>query len=344
MPDWRLTRLNGEFCLTFERDGKRVRRRLGTTDARQAQLIAPAVYAELNRPKGTTVAELWSAYVADREGRAVVGTMAHTWKALAARFGTRDGQSITKEDCRAHTTERRANGISDGTIHTELGHLRTVLKWAENGRLIERAPHIERPSKPAPKERYLTHEEAHRVITAAHAPHVRLAMHLMIATAARVTAILELTWDRVDFTRRQIQLRDPNDKTRRKGRATVPMNDTVLAALRDARQGAMTDYVVEWAGKPVKSLKKGIASAARAAGVSGVSAHVFRHTAAVWMAEAGVPMEEIAQFMGHSNVNVTRGTYARYSPAHLRKAADALDLGFYVVPPGSQKPTKRNIR
>lgn len=344
MPDWRLTRLKGEFCLTFEKDGKRVRRRLGTADPRQAQLIAPAVYAELNRPTGTTVAELWIAYVADREGRAVVETMRHTWKALNERFGPRDGQSITKEDCRAHTAERRSRGISDGTIHTELGHLRTVLKWAENGRLIDRAPHIERPSKPEPKDRYLTHDEAQRVIAAAHAPHVSLAMRLMIATAARVTAILELTWDRVDFERRQIQLRDPNDRTRRKGRATVPMTDGICAALRDAKAGAMTDYVIEWAGRPVKSLKKGIASAARDAGVDGVSAHVFRHTAAVWLAEAGTPMEEIAQYMGHSNVNVTRGTYARYSPDHLRKAASALDLGLYVVPPGSARPAKRNIR
>lgn len=344
MPEWRLTRLKGQFCLTFERDGKRVRRRLGTTDARQAHLLAPAVYAELTRPQGSTVAELWAAYITDREGRAVVATMHHTWKALKDRFGMRDGHSITKEDCRAHVAERRANGISDGTIHTELGHLRTVLKWAENGRLIDRAPHIERPSKPAPKERYLTRDEVHRVINAAKAPHVRLAMHLMIATSARVTAILELTWDRVDFERRQIRLKDPGDMTRRKGRATVPMNDTVIAALRDARHGAMTEYVIEWAGKPVKSLKKGIASAAKAAMVDGVSAHVFRHTAAVWMAEAGVSMEEIAQYMGHSNVNVTRSTYARYSPDHLRKAADALDIGLYVVPFGTPKPAKRNIR
>jgi len=326
MPDWRLTRLNGEFCLTFDRDGKRIRRRLGTTDARQAQLIAPAIYAELTRPTGTTVEELWNAYVADREGRAVVGTMVHTWKAMRERFGSRDGQSITKEDCRAHTAERRANGISDGTIHTELGHLRTVLKWAENGRLIDRAPHIERPAKPEPKDRYLTHEEVLRIINAAHVPHVRLAMHLMIATAARVTAILELTWDRVDFERRQIRLRDTEDKTRRKGRATVPMNDTVFSALMEAKTGAMTDHVIEWAGRPVRSLKKGIASAAKAARLDGVSAHVFRHSAAVWMIEAGVPIAEVSQYLGHSNTVVTEKVYARYSPTHLASAAKALEL------------------
>src|SRR5690606_35719807 len=44
-------------------------------------------------------------------------------------------------------------------------------------------------------------------------------------------------------------------------------------------------------------------------------------------AEAGVPMEEVAQYLGHSNPNVTRSTYARFSPDHLRKAASALEFG-----------------
>ena len=86
----------------------------------------------------------------------------------------------------------------------------------------------------------------------------------MLTTAARVTAVLALTWDRVDFERRQINLR--LGEGRRKGRAIVPINDTLLSALIDARQGALTDYVVEWACRPVKSIKKGFASAVINAG------------------------------------------------------------------------------
>lgn len=44
------------------------------------------------------------------------------------------------------------------------------------------------------------------------------------------------------------------------------------------------------------------------------------------MAEAGIPMEEIAQYLGHANVEVTRKVYARYSPEYLRKAASALEI------------------
>lgn len=57
-------------------------------------------------------------------------------------------------------------------------------------------------------------------------------------------------------------------------------------------------------------------AAGRRAGVGNVSPKILRHSAAVRMAEDGVPMEEIAQYLGHRNVNVTRRIYARFSPDH----------------------------
>ncbi len=88
---------------------------------------------------------------------------------------------------------------------------------------------------------------------AATRPHVRLAIILLLGTAARVRAILDLTWDRCDFDRGMIHLRDPDDATPRKGRAVVPMNGMVRAALSEAREGALSNHVIEWAGKPVGS-------------------------------------------------------------------------------------------
>ncbi|MGB8089483.1 MAG: tyrosine-type recombinase/integrase, partial [Pseudolabrys sp.] len=51
-----------------------------------------------------------------------------------------------------------------------------------------------------------------------------------------------------------------------------------------------------------------------------------RHSAAVHMAEAGISMEVIAQYLGHDDINVTRKKYARYSPTYLREAAAALEF------------------
>lgn len=324
---WRITRLRGEWCITWtDDDGIRRRYRLGTDDRQEAERRAPARYAELTRPLGTTIADLWSAYCADMQGRAVVGTMRHTWKALAARFGTLNADEITIAECRAHTANRRKAGISDGTIHTELGHLRMVLLWAAKHRLIERAPPVERPTKPEPKDAWLSREELRRLLDAVRIPHLRLAILLMLGTGARNEAAMQLTWDRVDFERRTIRLRNPFDRSRRKGRATVPMNDTLFAALETAKKGALTAYVIEWGGKPVKSIKRGLKAAGKEAGRPDVSPHMLRHSAAVWLAEDGHSMSEIAQFLGHDDIKTTARVYARFSPTHLRKLADSLNV------------------
>ena len=333
MSTYRIGRLNGRFVVSvYDDDGNRTHRyRLDATDARGAEREAPGVVAALTRPQGTTVQALWDGFVADRAGRAIIPTMVHTWKALDARFGAMPAASITIEDCRAHTATRAKTGIKPGTISTELGHLRMVLRWAEKKGLIDRAPHIERPAPPKRREHYLTRAECRRLIEAATMPHLRLYIITAMATGARNAALLGLTWDRCDFARGLIDLRDPAIDRPHKGRAVIPMNRTLRAALTEARDGALSDHVIEWAGHQVGSVKKGLKASAKAAGITGVvSPHVLRHSAAVHMAEAGIPMEDIAQYLGHDDVTVTRRVYARFSPDYLRRAASVLeydDLG-----------------
>ena len=52
--------------------------------------------------------------------------------------------------------------------------------------------------------------------------------------------------------------------------------------------------------------------------------HMLRHSAAVWMAEAGQPMHVIAQYLGHTDSRITQRVYARFSPTLLRGASEAL--------------------
>ncbi|WP_236020361.1 tyrosine-type recombinase/integrase [Sabulicella rubraurantiaca] len=118
-----------------------------------------------------------------------------------------------------------------------------------------------------------------------------------------------------------------NGAQTRKGRATVPMTDTARRALLEAYAARTTDHVIEFGGKAMGRIRKAFERAAEAAGLAWVTPHALRHSAAVWMAEAGTPMAQIAQMLGHTNEKITFSTYARFSPAYLRGAASALEVG-----------------
>jgi integrase len=336
MSDYRVGRLLGGYCITWADptvpSGRR-RYRLKATTVEAAHAEARALFVDLTGPTSlATVAEVWEAYRKDKEPRAIATTMKHTGKAVLAHFGALDPVRITAEDCRAYTARRRAQGRSDGATHTELGHLRMALSWAAKPgrRLIPEAVEIERPQKPDPKDRWLTRPEVDKLLAAATAPHIRLAIVLMLSTAGRVGAILELTWDRCDFAEGTINLRLHADQPR-KGRAIAPMNRTARAALLAAREGALSDHVIEWGGEPVRCILRGVKAAARRAGMPEVSPHCLRHTAAVWMLSAGHPIGQVSRLLGHSNTATTERVYAKYTIDSLRDAAEVLEIGGLTV-------------
>jgi integrase len=266
-----------------------------------------------------------TAYRTDLGDKPTAKTMGYTGKAVLAHFGPYRPDQIDKALCRSYASKRIAEGKSVGTVWTELGHLQSTMNFARDVNIIDRAPRIWRPVKPETDKRILNAGEARALIDGAHDPHIRLALILLLGTAARVSAILDLKWDRVDFERGSINLRI-DDGTSRKGRAIVPMSRGVRAALSVAHSAALSDYVIEYAGHPIKSMRTGFKAAVERAGLGRVTIHELRHTAAVTMLSAGVPLVKVGQMLGHTNTSVTYRTYARYLPEQMQDAADILDF------------------
>lgn len=299
-------------------DGGRTRRAALRTKDRQ---IAEQRIADLRRaPSGESVQQIYTAYAKDLRARGKDAERAeNAWKALSATFGSLRPDQVTRDLCRSYILERRLLGRKDGTIGKELGCLRAALRWQDQ----HTPATIDMPSRPPPRDRRLTREEYRNLRRAAKRTlHVYVFVVLGLTTAARKQAILDLTWNRVDFERGQIRLYAGGEG---KGRAVVPMTRHARRTLLLAKRMATTPYVIEYAGRKVGSIKRGFAAACREAGLDDVTPHVLRHTAAVWMAERGIPMSEIAQYLGHSDSRLTERVYARYSPSYLRRAAAALE-------------------
>ena len=313
----RLKLYRGKWAAVWRSNGRTNRRSLLTADRDEADRRLKDL--RIQRP-GDTITDAVTLYLDEKRDRArSFLSIESAWRALKPHFGHLRPDQVSRELCRSYAKMRRIGGVSDGTIIKDLGVLKAALNWAGKGA----AAVWDMPSAPPPRDRYLTKDEVDRLLEAAELPHIRLFILLAYSTAGRASAVMELTWDRVDLDRKQIRLAKGDG--RRKGRATVPMNDRLLAALTEAHKARTCEHVVEWGGGPVKSVKRAFARAADIAGLADISPHVLRHSAAVHMVEAGLSFPEVAQYLGHTSPAITFKVYGRYSPTHLRKAAQALE-------------------
>jgi integrase len=209
------------------------------------------------------------------------------------------------------------------TTRYELAMLAAALNYAAgDGKHIDNAPKIWRPAEPEHVERALSKEQFRRFFAEVKAPHARLFVILALSTCSRPGAILELKWTQLDFEKGMIKLNPVGRVQTKKKRPTIPMADYAVETLKEAYAARQSEFVIERSGKQIASIRKAFAAASKRSGVH-ATPFTLRHTGAVWKAEDGTTMSELAQLMGHSSDLTTSKYYARYSPTYMQKAANS---------------------
>ncbi|MDO6481413.1 site-specific integrase [Shimia thalassica] len=326
MQEITIGKLRGGFCVSWKEKGKRKRYQLEARTRKEAESEGRDRYLkEATNVGDLTIGMIWDLYREHLGTKPTAKTMKFTGKSVKSHFGHLRPDQIRSQDSSDYVEARQNKGKKIGTIWTELGHLRSALNWASKSDLISKAPYITMPSKPDSDVRPLSKEETRLLVSKCTAPHAKLAVTLLLSTGARVGAILDRKWKHIDFNRGVIDLR-LDDGVTRKGRAVLPMNRTARKALEEAFQARQTDWVVEYNGQRVKSIRTAYYSALRRAGIQDANIHQIRHTVAIRMLEAGEPIEKVSDFLGHSNIHITKKIYARFLPEHLVSAADSLDF------------------
>jgi len=347
--EWRDERKVWE--IVWYEHGVRRRKSTGTDDRTEAdrQLAAHITAAGPVRPRDPAerlITDVLDAYgqgrgsdIVDRE------RLGYAMLALLPFWGELKVSDVTETLCKAYARQRRK---ADETVRRELTVLRAAINFDfEHGRITRTVP-VWVPPPGEPKDRWLTRSEAARLMRAARgfdarpdvrkeerktrSPHWKdtghLALFVMLGlyTAARKEAILSLRWPQVDLIRGLIDLNPPGRGRTSKGRPIVPIPRRLITFLRIVRRrGSDLGHVISFRGKPVLDIKKGFAAACERAGLGDVTPHTLRHTAATWMAQAGVPMRAISLYLGHTDSRTTERTYAHHSPDYLAPARDALD-------------------
>jgi integrase len=272
-------------------------------------------------PEQPTIGAILDGYLAERRSHVeAYATLDYACRSVRRHIG---GLLPAQLSRRTYWDRRRGDGVSAGTIIREGVTLRAALAWAVREKWIAEAPYVQLPPKGPSKERWLTREEADRLIGAARTPHVRLFVLLALHTSARRAAILGLEWERVDLERRLVHFQRPGRVETKKRRTTVPINDALIGPLQEAYAVRTCDHVIEYKGRAVASIKTAFNAAVERAGIADCSPHDLRRTAGTWLALAGIDMGEIARFLGDT-VAVTERHYAKHHPGYLANAAKAL--------------------
>lgn len=318
-PEYTVQKLRGGFALVWREDGKRRRKQLVSTDRPSAEAEARREW-EVSDGSAWTVGRVMTGYLATIADKTSHTRRKDAWKAMATFWEGVTPALIDEPMAKAYRQKRK---VGDATARYELLQLSTALKWGAGAGHIDRKPTIWLPQTPERKLRHLTRAEFDRFFAEVKADHARLYVMIGLHTCARPSAILDLTWDRVDFMRGKINFTPPGHIRTAKRRTVVPISDDLLPALQAGKAAATTEWVIERGGKRVANIKKAFQAASERSTVH-ATPYTLRHTGAVWAAEAGVSMPELAQFMGHDDDRTTQSHYARFSPDHLRGVANAI--------------------
>ena len=209
-----------------------------------------------------------------------------------------------------------------------LALLRKFFNWSEkNGHRPDGSnpcQHIDK-FKEEKRERFLSDAELARLGEALAAaetartasPWVIAAIRLLMLTGARLSEILSLRWDHVDFERGSIRL--PESKT---GPKTIQLNAPALQVLVEVPRFEGNPYVVcgQRQGAHLVNLQKPWRRIRKAAGLEDVRIHDLRHSFASVAVAGGMSLPLIGALLGHSQP-ATTARYAHLSQDPLKAAS-----------------------
>ncbi len=237
------------------------------------------------------------------------------------------------EQERFHNWLITTKGLKPNSAARIVSNGKTAINWTWKRGEIDHVPYflpVKNIGVVPPRGRPLDISEIARLIQAAVSPHLRDFIILMIATASRPDAILDLTFDRCDFDNGLIILNASDRVQTKKHRPTVKMPDQVRPYLEKLRATSDSEYVISFRGQQIKNIKTAWKATREKAGLDDqVNPYSLRHTLARHLRRESVPAWEVAAQLGHKVRGAsTTEIYAPFDPTYLNQSKQAVDALF----------------
>ncbi len=209
---------------------------------------------------------------------------------------------------------------SKNSLYLAVKAIRAYFKYKELGT----ADKLSAPKRPKQMPKYLTEEEAKRLIEAAREdPRDYAIISLLAYSGLRVSELCNLKLEDVDFDERIIYVHSgKGDKDR-----IVIVSPHVIEAINDYLLNRDDDMEYLFSSRKSEKISRSqvfriVKKYARKAGIrKEVTPHVLRHTLATTLLRRGVDIRYIQQFLGHSSVATTQ-IYTHVDDAHLKSVYD----------------------
>ena len=277
--------------------------------------------------KAMTVPDAIQAYIDQHlakkgQDRNVFGA---TRRAIADHFKRVSVPDVTDRMIETFTEARIAGKWSDGkriapqTVRKELNILQAALNFVISKRLVRGVDpfHLPKPPESQPKDLWMTEKQERKMMDAL--PDQSLDMQIFVRLAlsygARKQAIVDLTWDQVDFDRGEIDFNRPGAIKTRKRRSRVPMTAQVRDVLM-RKSEVRTEAKVIDRNTPLR-----FRTFAESVGLPWVTPHVLKHTAITLMLRAGVSMDSVSALTA-TDIRTIQKTYRHHCANELCAAAE----------------------
>jgi len=261
---------NGKYAVCWRRAGRLRFRTVGfdLPAARRKRLALVAATREGKVPVSPRLRFEAKVAAGERHPRTLEAHRYQLDRHLLPVLGRRRVAALTVDDVAELLHELRRKGCSAKTSASALATLQSVLRFARRyGWVVtdpvERLGHDERPRPQRRRQRVLGRAEIERLLAAC-SPRDRLILAMVLYTGLRISELLGLVWDDVDFAAGVIPCaRAAVARPPRRSRPARRAEDRRLGARRAARRSARPPAQRPQARQPIRARRGRVFATAR---------------------------------------------------------------------------------
>ena len=222
----------------------------------------------------------------------------------------------------------RKKPLAPATLNRYGASLSAVITWAIRKRVapkgyVHPCRSVERRTENNEKTRFLSDDERDRLLKACKAsrwPRLYVLVLMALTTGARKGELLGLRWADVDLERREALLRTTKNSDQR----VLPLSPPVVAELERFKDKPAARLFASPRDKERAFTFQGaFDDALKAASIRGVTFHTLRHSCASSLAKNGATLIEIADLLGHRQLQMTK-RYSHLATSHKAALVDRI--------------------